>query len=93
MSEEKLSSYVTSWGVHNVRLKEYWRWSDGGGETKRASNPQRLKYHLYKSCEQHESLIIISRDLVGEGYMFQDMGVRGLGYKERLVAQAHFRRI
>jgi hypothetical protein len=32
-------------------------------------------------------------NLVGEGYMFQGVGVRGLEDKEPLVARARFRRI
>ena len=41
---------------------------------------------------KHESSVAVVRYLVGEGYMFQGMGVRGLGDKKPLVARARFRR-
>ena len=74
----------------------YTRRSIGDGRMAEARRNGRQTHRdrstIYKSCDQHESLVVV-RYLVGEGYMFQDMGVRGLGYKECLVAQAHFRRI
>ena len=42
---------------------------------------------------KHESYVAVVIYLVGEGYIFQGMGIRGLGDKEFLIARRHFRGI
>ena len=96
MSKEKLSSYlrhlvgVAQRTLEGVLLEMVgWRRRDETGV-----KPTEIEVPSISHVnDTNHSLVVVRRYLVGEGYMFQDMGVPGLGYKERLVAQAHFRHI